>query len=388
MGRLIEWKSLFRKTKKKEQDEPAPKEMFYDISKIDATGATYRMIIGQRSNGKSYSVCRHIIENYITKGERGAYVRRWEEDITPKNISSLFDPHIDLIVELSGGKWNAISYRAKEFHLCSVDSDGTVIEKDPIAFCITASINTAEHTKGQDRGEVSLICFDEFATRQQYLKDEFVQFCNLLSSLIRNRSNTVVYMLSNTVNRYCPYFEEMGLTEVTKQEQGTIDVYTYNNKDLTVAVEYCAEVAATEKVGNKYFAFENSRLNMISAGAWELDVYPRPPYSIQDYMIRLRFYINFNGQMICGEIVNDREDLFIFFHPQTKDIKIKPKDVYYTSDFTTSRCHVHYLKDQPTNAHKLIAQLIAKKAVCFSDNECGEVIRNWLINDQNIKGLL
>ena len=65
----------------------------------------------------------------------------------------------------------------------------------------------------------------------------------------------------------------------------------------------------------------------------------------------------------------------------------KPDGSYYTSDFTTSRCHVHYLKDQPTNAHKLIAQLIAKKAVCFSDNECGEVIRNWLINDQNIKGL-
>jgi len=94
---------------------------------------------------------------------------------------------------------------------------------------------------------------------------------------------------------------------------------------------------------------------MITSGKWELDVYPRPPYSIQGSMIRFRFYINFNGQMMCGEIVNDREDLFIFFHPQTKDIKIKPKDVYYTSDFTTSRCHVHYLKDQPTNAHKLIA---------------------------------
>ena len=46
MGRLIEWKSLFRKTKKKEKEQEAPKEMFYDISKIDATDATYRMIIG------------------------------------------------------------------------------------------------------------------------------------------------------------------------------------------------------------------------------------------------------------------------------------------------------------------------------------------------------
>jgi phage terminase large subunit len=44
------------------------------------------MIIGQRSNGKTYSVMKHIIENYLTKGERAAYIRRYEEDITPKNI--------------------------------------------------------------------------------------------------------------------------------------------------------------------------------------------------------------------------------------------------------------------------------------------------------------
>jgi len=59
---------------------------FYDIEPIDNTNAVYRMIIGQRSNGKTYSVMKHIIENYLTKGERAAYIRRYEEDITPKNI--------------------------------------------------------------------------------------------------------------------------------------------------------------------------------------------------------------------------------------------------------------------------------------------------------------
>ena len=379
------WKSLFRKER---DDAPTGEKVlkdFYEIDPIDNTGATYRLIIGQRSNGKTYSVCKHIIENYFEKGERGAYIRRWDEDIQPKNISSLFDPHLPLIIALSDGEYNAVAYRAKEFHLVYIDEEGKVVKKDPNAFCVTASINTAEHTKGQDRGEIHTILFDEFATRQAYLPNEFILYCNLLSSLIRNRDNTIIYMLANTVNRYCPYFEEMGLSNVQKQAQGTIDVYTYRNKDLSVAVEYCDPVKATNKVASKYFAFENSQLEMITTGAWELQMYPRPPYKILDSMIRKSFYIEFGGELLKGEIIVNSPDLFIFFHPQTKDIEIGEKEVLYTSGFTTSSLHCRFLNDCPTELHKLIKNLILKKSVCFSSNEVGEVFRNWCLNEQNLK---
>ena len=379
------WKSLFRKER---NDAPTGEKVlkdFYDIEPIDNTEATYRLIIGQRSNGKTYSVCKHIIENYFESGERAAYIRRWDEDIQPKNLSSLFDPHLPLIIALSNGEYNGVAYRAKEFHLVYIDEDGKVVKKDPTAFCVTASINTAEHTKGQDRGEIHTILFDEFATRQAYLPNEFILYCNLLSSLIRNRDNAVIYMLANTVNRYCPYFEEMGLSNVQKQAQGTIDVYSYKNKDLTVAVEYCDPVKATDKVASKYFAFENSQLEMITSGAWELQMYPRPPYKITDYMIKKVFYIEFGGELLKGEIIANSPDLFIFIHPQTKDIEIGEKEVLYTSGFTTSSLHCRFLNDCPTELHKLIKSLISKKAVCFSSNEVGEVFRNWLLNEQNLK---
>jgi hypothetical protein len=77
--------------------------------------------------------------------------------------------------------------------------------------------------------------------------------------------------------------------------------------------------------------------------------------------------------------------MFIFFHPQTKDLEIGEKDVFYTTEFTSSRLHCRYIKDCPTDLHKLIKDLIMKKAVCFSDNECGELFRNWLIETQNLK---
>ena len=60
---------------------------------------------------------------YLKEGRRSAYIRRWEEDIMPKNLSSLFDPHKELIEELSGGEYNCTYYRAKEFHLAYYDID-------------------------------------------------------------------------------------------------------------------------------------------------------------------------------------------------------------------------------------------------------------------------
>ena len=139
-------------------------------------------------------------------GKRAAYIRRYEEQIVPKNIQTLFDPHINRIIELSAGKYNGIFYRAKCFYLCCYDDEGKVAYKDETPFCITRAVNTWETTKGADVGVIHLICYDEFLTREAYLKDEFVMFTNLCSSLIRNRADCVVYCIANSVNKYAPYW--------------------------------------------------------------------------------------------------------------------------------------------------------------------------------------
>ena len=387
----LRWQNLFRRLGSK-PDKPAKEapDIYYNIEPIDNTGAIYRMIIGQRSNGKTYRVCKHIVEDYINEGKRGAYIRRYEESITPKNLQSLFNPHLQLIWELSEHKWNSIFYRAKEFHLCAIDSEGKIIAKDDTAFCITAAINTSENTKGEDRGEVYTIVFDEFMTRSGYLNNEFVRFMNLLSTLIRDRESAVIYMLANTINKYCPYFAEMGLKNIDKLAQGEIAVYTYGSSDLTVAVELCDEVQATKQTASKYFAFDNPQLQMITRGAWEFQIYPRAPYKILPEDIVLKFYIQFAEQLLACEVVHSTlkqycNDVFIFVHPQTKDINVDDFTIMYVSDFSSCRMHVRFLKDQPTEGHKLIYSLIQRKAVCFSDNDTGEVFRNWLQEMQGVK---
>ncbi len=390
----IQFKNPFRKRKDKVNTNATEveqvKPIYYDRTAIDETGAAYRLIIGQRSNGKTYSVLKTIIEQYFKEGKRSAYIRRYAEEITPKNIQLLFsqDSLLKMIIELSDGNYNSTFYRANCFYFAFTDEDGKIQAKDPIPFCITRAINTWETTKGQDAGELHLICFDEFMTRSGYLSDEFVKYCNLLSSLIRDRKDCVIYMLANSVNKYCPYFEEMGLADVDKMEQGEIRVYEYESSDLTVAVEYCASVQATKKTASKYFAFENAQLAMITSGAWEIKNYSRAPYPLHEEDIFKRFYISFGGQLICGEIILRSPDLFIFFRRQTKDIEIDELTPYYSSEFSTSRCHVRFLKDCPTELHKLIKDLVLKNSMCFATNEIGEIVRNWLQEDNGINGLL
>lgn len=393
----IKFKNPFRKKEEKrgETTEIKPLQQYYDRTAIDATEAPYRLIIGQRSNGKTYSVLKTIIEQYLTEGKRSAYIRRYAEEIMPKNCQLLFSQPslIQMILDLSGGEYNGTFYRANCFYFAYYDEDGIKQRQDQIPFCITRAINTWETTKGQDAGELHLICFDEFMTRTGYLSDEFVKFCNLLSSLIRDRKNVVIYMLANSVNKYCPYFKEMGLQDVDKMEQGEIRVYTYNSSDLKVAVEYCAQVEATKKTGSKYFAFENAQLAMITSGAWEVKLYPRCPYPLYPDDVWKVFYIKFGDQMLRGDIIRpkskaNRCDMFIFFHRQTKDIEIGDKDILYSNEFMTSRYHVRFIKDCPTELHKIIKDLILKNSMCFSDNEVGEICRNWLIEDNGLSGIL
>ena len=83
----IIWK---KEEKKGDTADVKPLEQYYNRDAIDATGAPYRLIIGQRSNGKTYSVLKTIIEQYFAEGKRAAYIRRYAEELMPKNCQLLF----------------------------------------------------------------------------------------------------------------------------------------------------------------------------------------------------------------------------------------------------------------------------------------------------------
>lgn len=349
---------------------------WYSFKRIHKYKALYNIVIGQRSNGKTYAFKQQALENYINKGERCAYIRRFENDIRPKNLAGLFDVHD--IEKLSRGRWNSVKYEKCNFYL-AIKVDGKYVQVDDVPFCNVYALNVWESSKGVDNGEVTTICFDEFMTRRAYLTQEFVIFQNVLSSIIRDRDSAVIYMLANTVNKYCPYFKEMGLTHVQDMQQGDIELYTFGDSGLTVAVEMCAESSNTKKV-KKYYAFDNPQLEMITSGKWEIALYPHPPLSVTKEDIIKKFYIIFNNVTICGDIMKTDKYLFILYHYHTGSHVPDENDIVYLEQHDGLLLHCKYLNEQRTEAHKLIVDLMRSEREFYTNNEVGEIVRNWKLN--------
>lgn len=213
---------------------------YYSYDRILAKNCKYSIIFGERSNGKTFGGLKMILKKYIESGyiEQSAYIRRFEEDYKGKRGQSLFEAIVSsgVLAELTT-EWTGIKYYSSRWYLTKTSIDGHVIMQDR-PFMYGFALNTMEHDKSSSYPNITTVIFDEFITRQYYLTDEFVIFMNVLSTIIRQRDNVRIFMLGNTVNKYCPYFKEMGLKHISEMKQGDIDIYSYSNSKLSVAVEY------------------------------------------------------------------------------------------------------------------------------------------------------
>lgn len=219
---------------------------YWDIRNVLSKHCLYNVIFGERSNGKTYGTLHHGLEDYFETGGEIAYVRRMEEDLRGSNASTLFNPFItpeektgkNEIEKLSKGKYNSVYYYNRRWYLEHIEDDKEKCFREDKPFAYAFAISAQEHYKSTSYPRITNIIFDEFLTRGYYLSNEFTLFMNLLSTIIRQRENVTVWMCGNTVNKYAPYFAEMGLTDIETMQKGDIRVYTYGESGLSVAVEY------------------------------------------------------------------------------------------------------------------------------------------------------
>lgn len=360
------------------------KNKYYDVAHLikDYPDAYYYLAIGERTNGKTYSALKYALERYFKHGEQFAYIRRFGEDVRRKNLINLLSGHIDngLISELSGGTYSLVNYTSGTFIAYNYDEETNKAEYDKEVMGFAFDLNSMEHHKSTSYPKVTTIIFDEFLSRNGYITNEFVLFMNTLSTIIRDRANVKIFMLGNTVNKYCPYFTEMGLTHIKDQKPGTIDVYNYADTGLSVVVEYCDPMSKRGgKKSDIYFAFDNPQLKMITSGSWEISIYPHLVTRYRPKDVMFNFFIQFDGAVLHGEIVVTDTDYFMFIHAKTTPIKDEDEDIVYT-DIPSQRWNYRVgITNQRDQLSLLIAKLISENRVFYSDNEIGEVLRNYIL---------
>lgn len=352
---------------------------FYQLTDIKKKKAVYNLIIGERSNGKTYATLYEALKNFIEHGQRFAYVRRWQEDVRGRRASNVWKAINEqgVVSQLTNEEFSDVYYINGKFYLCNFNEDGKAIYNEDDLLGYTFALSQVEHDKSNSFPNVKLIMFDEFMTRGTYLPDEFMLFMNTISTIVRRDDDVKIYMLANTVNKYCPYFREMGLNHVTEMKQGTIDVYRYGESKLTVAVEYCSSLRH-KKENNFYFAFNNPKLEMITGGAWELNIYPHCPIKYKPKDVQFTYFILFNDYTYQCECVEKDENIFTFIHQKTTDIKYPDDDLIYTFDFIPKMNYNRNILKPLTNIQKKVLWFFKTDRVFYQDNETGDSINNYL----------
>lgn len=360
--------------------------------------AIYYIIYGERSNGKTYWALNRALMRYFRYGEQFAYVRRLNEEVKKKQMSELFAGHImngALKYKYNTDGWTGIQVISNRFHLVRhTDTKKKTFEVSDSPIGYSFDINTAMKWKSVSFPGIKTIIFDEFLSRGGYLVNEFIEFTNLVSTIVRRRDDVKIFMLGNTVNKHCPYFKEMGLINIDRQKQGTVDVYKYGDSNLQVVVEYCENTA---KYGGKpsdvYFAFNNPRLQMITEGGWELAAYPRLPHKYYPKDIVATFYIHFDNDLVKADIVaTDSGERFLYFYRKEvaaiteaasyeEDISdyVPKGSRVYTTMYVSSPNFMMNLTRQGDILSRTIMGLIKENRAFFANNTTGEVIRNYLV---------
>lgn len=305
--------------------------------------ARYIFALGGRSCGKTYSTLKIALEDVVAGEGMFAYIRRHRENIKQAKIKELFGPQD--IEGITNGRFNRISYWQGFFYLELWEPDEetgimTRTLKDPEPIGVAVSINTWEGDKGQDigaaHGGFKNIIFDEAVTGQTYLTDEFQKFKNVISSLVRDRTqqDTKIWLLANPLSKWCPYFAELGITKEMRKEPGHRYTISYPDTEMQTVFEYIAgneDAGITrDSVYDTFFAFPNSsaKSKSITSGFWELDDAEHLPSQVYKGSTKCKeVFMYFDEDWIRGEVM--RYDVnncyYLVWSPASK----LPKNSYY-----------------------------------------------------------
>ena len=251
---------------------------WYSLDNILKHESQYYIIMGERSNGKTYATCKYLLDQYFLYGKQFAYVKRYEEDIKAKYMSEVFT-HLE---EYLLNEYNhRIKFYRGQWLVYEDGKEGKIAECEVIGYAF--SIVLVNRTKGTSYPKIDNIIFEEFMSIDcTYLNDELNLFLNLVSTIVRQRTSPKVFMLANTISKYSPYTNALGL-KIHRQDKGSIVTKTYSDKDgfctkFTIERTPNVNVFNNKENVNKtvYNIFGNSGVGrMITTGDFETHAYPR-----------------------------------------------------------------------------------------------------------------
>lgn len=386
---------------------------YYELDNILAKNAHYNFVIGERSNGKTTAVLRHIVKDYYETGRRGAIIRQMEEDIKGHKGASLFAGMISagMIDELTDGEFQGVKFHNRAYYLGRQDEMGQwSYEKEPFAHIF--AVSQAIHYKSNSYPNVGTIMFDEFMRQDHvYLVDEVVQFLNLVSTIVREKDDATIFLIANTVSWNSPYFTKFGLRNVSQMKPGEIATVEYKRKRpsgteiaMTVAIEYCENTTSYGgKASDVYFLIDDERVNMITDGSFAIPSYPPCPHHFTGANVKLTCWVLSDETILRCRLMKVEREVFFFVdsiksfirHPGETVGTMQPdwerfnilldkrRDLVYSMEFSSDPSHyTNPAMPYADRRTRWFPDALRANRVFFESNEAGEELMYYLTQAQ------
>lgn len=368
-GILINWNDVVKECKKL----GIPKDVYTPFN-LPFNEAKYFIECSERSIGKTTNwLLLGMVLNKMY-GIQIQYIRQIIDMIMPKNMK-LFDTILEhhYIEKITDGKYNGVKYFSRRFFYINTETGEEASEE--FMNCLSID-NNSEYKSSYNAPKGDLIIFDEFISRY-YRPNEFVDFEDLIKTIIRERVSPIVVMLSNTIDRYNVYFKELEIyDEIQKMNNGqskliTTDMGTRIHINL---ISNARNVAKKSKHNKLFFGFKNEKLNSIRGGEWATNSYPHIP-KIESELISRNTYVDFNGTLLNLEVIhNDTIGLSVFVHEAKQTY---PDSIIYTLAKEITSTNQRYLFGY-SKVDKMIWNLYAKNKFYYSNNSVGEMIYSYV----------
>lgn len=364
----------FDKIRKEYKRLKVPKD-FYSPANLPFESAKYFVGVSERSTGKTTNwVLWGMVMNRLYQTQI-QYIRQSREMITPKNLNQFMDVIVKngYIEKITDGKYNSCEYFARGWRYMRI-KDGEIVEKAKLPFMVCLSLDDNEIYKSSYNAPFGdIIIFDEFVSKR-YWPNEFVTFCDLVKTIIRERISPFVVMLANTTDRYNEYFRELQIQDEILRIKVNEYFVKQTDKGTTIFCELIGNKnIEREKLNELFFGFKNPRLTSITGGDWAIDNYQH--ITREDCrVVNKGHYIEFSGYLVQIEICfNDRLGLFVKAHRASKTY---PESVIYSVDGVKDKRYRHRFGFSKTD--KLIFTLFNRNKFYYANNEVGNMVNSYI----------
>lgn len=353
-------------------------EGFFNPCTLPLTRDKYFVLCTERSVGKTTNVLLFGMCANWTEGIQIQYVRQVNTMIERRNLKQLFATikEYNYIPAVTEGHYTDVVYKSFGWYYCNYNEEGDIIDlaTDPFMKCL--SVDQSElykSTYNAPKGDI--IIFDEFISRR-YLQDEFIYWTDVCKTIIRGRTEPIIFMLANTIDRNSQYFYEMELNDIVNTMPLGSHAETVTHEGTPIYVDFFSPGATPAKTEHNrlFFGFRNKKLGSITGKDWAITPMQHPKADDSRIVLTRQFYILYNDRLINLELCrDDYVGVHVIAHFATKQPR---KDAVIYSMGLMLDWRYHY-KFGSTRADKLIWTLYERKKFYYASNAVGALVDKY-----------